>query len=92
MSWVGNWLSEESLGWNVEDYLPRMTCPVLAIQGDQDHFGSYAQLESIQKNAGGPARILYIEGCGHIPHKQAKDQVLDTMADFILNIVSINQK
>jgi pimeloyl-ACP methyl ester carboxylesterase len=90
--WVNNWLSEESRRWNVEEFLPRIQCPVLAIQGDQDHFGSYAQLESIRRNTNGRAKILFIPGCGHIPHQQAKELVLEAMTKFITNIASTNQK
>lgn len=90
--WVNNWLSEESRNWNVEEFLPRIQCPVLAIQGDLDHFGSYAQLEAIRMKTKSPAEILFIEGCGHIPHKQAREQVLEAMSNFILHCISINQK
>lgn len=85
-SWTTNWLSEKSLKWNVEEYLPKIVCPVLAIQGDQDHFGSYAQLESIRKKTTGKAEILWLSGCGHVPHLQEKGQVLEAMAAFINHI------
>jgi pimeloyl-ACP methyl ester carboxylesterase len=85
-SWVENWLSEESMTWNVEEYLPGITCPVLAVQGTEDQFGSEAQLDSIRKNISGPAEILLIPGCGHIPHKQARDLVLKKMSEFIFMI------
>jgi pimeloyl-ACP methyl ester carboxylesterase len=91
-SWVENWLSEESRTWNAEDYIPMIKCPVLAIQGDLDHFGSVAQLESIEKNTKTPTRILDIAGCGHIPHQQARETVTEAMAGFISEIETINQK
>jgi pimeloyl-ACP methyl ester carboxylesterase len=92
MSWVNNWLSAESRQWNAEEFLPKIRCPVLAIQGDQDHFGSYGQLESIRKKTNGRSEILYLHGCGHIPHQQAKEQVLEAMEAFIRKIETINQK
>jgi pimeloyl-ACP methyl ester carboxylesterase len=91
-SWVENWLSGESRTWNVEEYLPMIKCPVLAIQGDMDHFGSVAQLESIERNTKTNTRVLYIAGCGHIPHQQARETVTEAMAGFITEIETINQK
>ena len=91
-SWTGNWLSENSRHWNVEEFLPMITCPVLAIQGDLDHFGSYAQIESIRIRTSGPVEILWISGCGHIPHQQSKSLVLESMSAFISKVEVLTNK
>jgi pimeloyl-ACP methyl ester carboxylesterase len=87
-SWIDNWMSPASIDWNIEGYLPAITCPVLAIQGTEDHFGSYAQLDSIQRKTAGHTEIMYIDGCGHIPHKQEKELVLKRMSEFIFDIIN----
>jgi pimeloyl-ACP methyl ester carboxylesterase len=81
-AWVGNWLSEEARDWNITGYLPQITCPVLAIQGTEDHFGTYAQLEAIRSGVAGSVELLFLEGCGHVPHKEAKEAVLGAMVQF----------
>lgn len=86
--WISNWLSEESRTWNVEAFLSKIVCPVLAIQGDEDHFGSYAQMASIQKYTRGKTTLLYLSGCGHIPHQQEKETVVEAMAEFIFERIN----
>ena len=33
--------------WNIEEYLPRIACPVLAIQGEDDEYGTMEQMRRI---------------------------------------------
>ena len=87
-SWTENWMSIEAGNWSIEEYLPMITCPVLAVQGEDDHFGTMAQLNSISGNISGPVEVFLVPGCGHIPHQQAKDKVLKKMAGFIKGLSS----
>jgi len=81
--WAETWLSPEFRRWNVEEYLPGVVCPVLAIQGAEDQYGTPAQVESITGKVTGPARKLLIPACGHIPHHEARSTVLTEMKQFI---------
>lgn len=86
--WVDNWLSSENHGWNIEDILHGIRCPVLIIQGDQDHFGSFAQVASIRDKIDGPATVMYIPDCGHVPHFQAGRQVISAIEEFLHDIIN----
>jgi pimeloyl-ACP methyl ester carboxylesterase len=46
----------------------------LAIQGEHDEYGSYQQLEIIDKNC--PAKLIYLSNCGHHPHFEQEEKVL----------------
>lgn len=81
--WADTWLSAEFRDWNVESFLPRITCPLLVIQGADDRYGTPVQVEAIVRQAAGPAEALLLPGCGHIPHQQARDRVLASMVRFI---------
>ena len=65
------------------DRLPAMTCPLLAIQGEDDEYGTPAQVEAIVAGSRGPAEALLIPDCGHAPHTQQREAVLAAMARFI---------
>ena len=82
-AWIDTWLAPEFRSWNIERYLPDIRCPVLVIQGEQDEFGTRAQVDAIVKGVGSSARPLMIPGVGHTPHREARDVVLDTAAAFI---------
>jgi pimeloyl-ACP methyl ester carboxylesterase len=80
--WATIWLQPEFRIWNIEEYVKKINIPFLAVQGTEDQYGSFAQLESIKKHFL-KSDINHILNCGHIPHLQAKDFVLNLMADFI---------
>jgi pimeloyl-ACP methyl ester carboxylesterase len=85
-SWQSVWLSDEFRGWNIEEYLPGIRCPVLAIQGENDRLSTIAQLERIVSGVTGPSKALRIPGCGHTPHREAPDFVLKEIMKFVLSI------
>ncbi len=43
--WNRIWLDPEFRSWNIEALLPSIRCPVLAIQGEDDEYGTMAQIE-----------------------------------------------
>ncbi len=81
--WATRWLSPEFRKWNIEKYLPKITCPALIIQGEDDRYGTPAQVEGIEKQVSGPVEVKLIPGCGHTPHFEAEDTVLSEMTRFI---------
>jgi pimeloyl-ACP methyl ester carboxylesterase len=85
--WANIWLSQEFRNWSIEEYLPHITCPFLAIQGKDDEYGTSAQVESIVSKVIGPVKGLMLDRCGHIPHIQATERVFLKMAAFISTIV-----
>jgi len=81
--WADAWLDPAFRDWNIEEYLPRIKCPVLAIQGEADEYGTMAQLDAIQKQAGGPCELLKLPDCGHSPHKDQPERVVRAVTDFV---------
>jgi len=81
--WADAWLDPEFRKWNIEEYLPRIKCPVLAIQGEDDEYGTMAQLDAIAARAGGPCELLKLPQCGHSPHRDQPEKVLQAVAAFI---------
>jgi pimeloyl-ACP methyl ester carboxylesterase len=81
-SWANVWTSEETAGWSIELILPEITSPVMAIQGEDDNYGTQLQTETISSTVKGPSRILHIPDCGHIPHHEKREIVLEQTAEF----------
>lgn len=88
--WANRWLSPEFRSWNIEPYLPKITCPVLVLQGEDDEYGSAAQVEGIVNQVSGPVLAKLIPHCGHVPHFQARDAVLTEILGFINTLVDTN--
>jgi pimeloyl-ACP methyl ester carboxylesterase len=49
--WNDIWLHPDFRAWNIEDCLPNIRCPILAIQGEDDEYGTMAQIEAIAAGA-----------------------------------------
>jgi pimeloyl-ACP methyl ester carboxylesterase len=89
--WSDVWLSPGFRDWSMVGLLPGIRCPVLAIQGEDDEYGTPAQVSAITGGVSGPASALLIPGCGHVPHFQAGERVLDGMSRFIGTLVDAAQ-
>jgi pimeloyl-ACP methyl ester carboxylesterase len=84
-AWIETWLAPAFRTWSIERYLPAIVCPVLAIQGQDDEYGTMAQVRAIVDGA--RAESLVIPGVGHTPHRDARDGVLAAAAEFITRAV-----
>ncbi|HJZ56647.1 MAG TPA: alpha/beta hydrolase [Gemmataceae bacterium] len=82
-AWTGVWLSPEFASWSLEPDLPSVRCPVLALHGDRDEYGSARFPELICRLAGGPTELHILEGCGHVPHRERRDVVAELVAGFL---------
>lgn len=84
--WNDIWLHPDFRGWNIEDVLPRVHCPVLAIQGFDDPYGTMAQLEAIARHTGGPIELLRLADCRHSPHRDQPGVVLEAISRFVARL------
>lgn len=82
--WAGVWLDPQFKGWDIRgDYLPGVRCPVLAIQGHDDEYGTLAQLDEIARRVRGPCELLKLEKSGHAPFRDQPDFVVSRTSAFI---------
>lgn len=84
--WTDVWLRAEFLDWSLESLLPSVSCPVLAIQGEDDEYGTLRQVEAIEAGAAGPVERVVLPGCGHSPHHQKREETFAAMARFLLSL------
>ncbi|HEX5612526.1 MAG TPA: alpha/beta hydrolase [Burkholderiales bacterium] len=84
--WNDAWLHPDFRRWNIEEYLPGIRCPVLAIQGEQDEYGTMAQLEAICSSVKGNCQKVKLARCGHSPHRDQPEATLDAIARFVKSL------
>ena len=80
--WNDIWLNPAFRTWSIEALLPHITCPVLAIQGIDDEYGTMAQIDHIAE-ALAQAQLLALQGCGHSPHRDQPETVIAAVQKFI---------
>lgn len=80
--WNDIWLAPEFPRWDIRAELPSIRCPVLAIQGLDDRYGTLAQIDGIADALPG-TRLLKLPDCGHSPHRDQAAAVIAACADFL---------
>jgi pimeloyl-ACP methyl ester carboxylesterase len=80
--WNRPWLDPEFRRWNLEELLPHIQVPILVVQGEDDEYGTRAQIEAIQRGAK-DAEVLLLSRCGHSPHRDQPDATLEGITSFL---------
>jgi pimeloyl-ACP methyl ester carboxylesterase len=87
-NWHTVWGSQAFRDWNLEGFLPAIQVPVLLLQGADDAYGSLDQLDAIERGVSGPCQREVLSACGHSPHREATERVLETATAFIRELIS----
>ncbi len=77
--WNDGWLQDAFRDWNIEKEIRDVRCPVLAIQGYGDQYGTMEQLDRIAAAVRGPCSLLMLEQCGHSPHRDQPVAVIGAL-------------
>jgi pimeloyl-ACP methyl ester carboxylesterase len=84
--WNDIWLHPDFRRWNIEKYLPGVTCPVLLIQGEDDQYGTAAQVKAIARQVNGPVETLMLPNCAHSPHVDQTEATVERIAHFVARL------
>ena len=84
--WNDIWLHPDFRRWNIEEYLPRIQCPILIIQGLDDQYGTITQVEAIRQQVGGPVEVLPLADCRHSPQRDQPEAVLAAITKFVAGV------
>jgi len=83
--WNRVWLNPKFRDWNIEPLLSSIRCPVLAIQGVDDEYGTIAQIDGIKRHV--PQAVsLMIPNCRHAPQKDQPEIVIEAITDFMTRL------
>lgn len=86
--WNDIWLHPDFRAWNIESYLAGIRCPVLLIQGEDDEYGTLAQIEAIEQQLVSSAHTVKLAQCGHSPHLDQREATLRAIAAFVEELAS----
>ncbi len=82
LGWNDIWLSPAFRTWDITAELSAIRCPLLAIQGTKDEYGTMAQIQGIQRQCP-ETRLVALEDCGHSPHRDQPAQLIRAIKNFI---------
>ena len=80
--WNDVWLDPAFRGWNIEAELDAVRCPVLAVQGEDDEYGTLEQIRAIRRRLP-KTRLLALAKCGHSPHRDQPEALIAAAGEFL---------
>lgn len=86
--WNRAWLDPGFRDWRIDDALAQVRVPILVMQGRDDQYGTAAQVEAVERRAGGPVEALWLDKCGHSPHVDQPGATLDATATFARRVLA----
>jgi len=85
--WNDIWLSSEFRHWNITDLLSSIRCPLLAVQGHDDEYGTMAQIDAIASHLP-HAQLAKLPACGHSTHRQCPAVLDAAIGAFVWRVRS----
>ena len=80
--WNQIWLDPAFRDWRIAEELASIACPVLAIQGLNDEYGSLEQIRGIARQVP-QTQLLELPECRHSPHKDQPEAVIAACARIL---------
>lgn len=80
--WNRIWLHPPFRQWSIEEEIRTIACPLLAVQGLDDEYGTLEQIRGIAQRVP-QTRLLELPDCGHSPHRDQPDALIRAVADVI---------
>ena len=80
--WNRIWLHPPFKQWSIEAELATIRCPLLAVQGLDDEYGTLEQIRGIARVVP-RTELLELPNCGHSPHRDQPERMIAAAAGFI---------
>ncbi len=83
--WNDIWLSAAFRNWNIAAEIAAIRCPLLAIQGAEDEYGSLQQIFGIRDKV--PAtQVVVLPACGHSPQRDQPEKLSAAVQQFMAQV------
>ena len=80
--WNDIWLHPGFRRWSIEEEIGAIACPVLAVQGLDDDYGTLAQIRGIARRVP-QTELMELPDCGHSPHRDQPEALIAHVKAFV---------
>ena len=80
--WNRIWLHPPFRAWSIEAEIAAITCPLLAVQGLDDEYGTLEQIRGIARRVP-QTQLLELPDCGHSPHRDQPNALVEAVQRFV---------
>ena len=81
--WNDIWLDPAFRNWDIRSEVANIGVPILAIQGEDDEYGTLEQVRGIARLAP-QTQLMILPDCGHSPHRDQAARVIAEAGRFIV--------
>lgn len=85
-AWTETWLADTFADWTLARAAGPVRCPTLILHGDLDEYGSLEQPARIAALAAEQGRMVILEGCHHVPHREDPQRVLQEVGALLAQV------
>jgi pimeloyl-ACP methyl ester carboxylesterase len=83
LGWNGVWLDPDFRKWDITDELAYIRVPILLVQGEDDQYGTLAQIEAAERECYCPVEVKLLPKTRHAPHREAPEATLRMLSEFV---------
>jgi pimeloyl-ACP methyl ester carboxylesterase len=80
--WNQVWLNHAFREWSIESEIESIACPLLAVQGVDDVYGTLEQIRGIARRVP-QTQLLELADCGHAVHRDQPERLIEASAAFV---------
>jgi pimeloyl-ACP methyl ester carboxylesterase len=89
--WNGAWLDPGFRQWDITEPLAYIRVPIQIVQGEDDQYGSVAQIEAAERECYCPVEVSLLPGAKHSPQREAPDATLEAISAFVARTLEANE-
>ena len=89
--WNRAWLDPEFRRWRIDEYLPYIRVPILIVQGEDDEYGTAAQIALAEQETYCPLEVLMLAGAGHSPQIDRPEETLAAIGEFVTRVLAVHE-
>lgn len=90
--WNDAWLDPDFESWDITEVIDYWRIPALGIQGEQDEYGSLAQIKIMSDRSYAPVDEAIIPDCGHAPHRDQPERTLSAIKEFVSRLARLENE
>ena len=83
--WNDAWLAAPFRAWSIEKEIAAIPCPVLAVQGLRDEYGTLDQIRGIARRMR-QTELLELADCGHAPQRDQPERLIEHVCAFVARV------
>jgi pimeloyl-ACP methyl ester carboxylesterase len=88
--WNGAWLDPDFRKWDITEFLAYIRVPILIVQGEDDQYGTVAQIEAAERECYCPVEVALLPGAKHSPQREAPEATLKAITEFVTRVLVAN--